>query len=388
MKKLLLVANVSKEHIRKFHIPFILRMKELGWRVDVACRLDEPVPECDNAYDLPCDRNPFRGGLSKSVKLLQQVIQQNRYDLICCNTITGSIVARLSARSFRPQGLKVIYIDHGLHFFKGAPAHRWIMGYPMEKALAPLTDVMVTINSVDYATARTYLGIKNVERIHGIGVDLQRFRECRLSSAEWLQKRRSLGLSGEDFIMTYVAEIIDNKNQQLLLQLLELILPAIPNAKLMLIGPEHDGGKIRAMVQKQGLSDRVLLTGWRDDIPHLLRISDVYTASSKSEGLPLNLIEAMACDLPVVACKNRGHSEIILHGENGFLVEQGDSAAMAARVFQLAKDPSLKQKIVHQAQLDITQYETTHVLDELTEIMNRYVKQDRLTYEKTPLSDP
>ena len=48
MKKLLLVANVSKEHIRKFHIPFILRMKELGWQVDVACRLDEPVPEGDH----------------------------------------------------------------------------------------------------------------------------------------------------------------------------------------------------------------------------------------------------------------------------------------------------------------------------------------------------
>lgn len=62
MKKLLLVANVSKEHIRKFHIPFILRMKELGWQVDVACKMDAPIPECDHCYNLPCDRNPFVGG--------------------------------------------------------------------------------------------------------------------------------------------------------------------------------------------------------------------------------------------------------------------------------------------------------------------------------------
>ena len=96
MKKLLLVANVSKEHIRKFHIPFILRMKELGWQVDVACRLDEPVPECDHAYDLPCDRNPLRGGLTESIRMLRQLVRENGYDVVHCNTVTGAIVARIA----------------------------------------------------------------------------------------------------------------------------------------------------------------------------------------------------------------------------------------------------------------------------------------------------
>ena len=63
LKKLIIVANASKEHIRKFCIPLIDQLHESGWTVDVACRMDVPVPECDTAYDLPCDRNPFRGGL-------------------------------------------------------------------------------------------------------------------------------------------------------------------------------------------------------------------------------------------------------------------------------------------------------------------------------------
>ena len=53
MHKVLIVANVSKEHIRKFHIPFISFMRKKGWVVDVACRLDVPVPEASNQFDLP-----------------------------------------------------------------------------------------------------------------------------------------------------------------------------------------------------------------------------------------------------------------------------------------------------------------------------------------------
>ena len=106
--RILLVANVSKEHIRKFYIPFINLIREKGWMIDVACRLDVPVPECDYAYDLPCDRNPFHGGIFRSIKRLKKIIQENNYDLLVCSTIVGSIVARLAAASFRKKGLKVI----------------------------------------------------------------------------------------------------------------------------------------------------------------------------------------------------------------------------------------------------------------------------------------
>ena len=67
MHKVLIVANVSKEHIRKFHIPFISFMRKKGWVVDVACRLDVPVPEASNQFDLPCNRNQFSGGVLKSI---------------------------------------------------------------------------------------------------------------------------------------------------------------------------------------------------------------------------------------------------------------------------------------------------------------------------------
>ena len=372
MPKLLLVANVSKEHIRKFHIPLIKLLQEKGWGVDVACRLDESVPEANHAYDLPCDRNPFQGGISKSVAILKAILKSNHYDLLLCNTVVGSLIARLAANSFRKKGLKIIYLNHGLHFFPGASAVRWAMGYPMEKLLASKTDVMITINETDCATARKYLKIPIVERCHGMGINLSRFRDAALIAEERAKKRGELGLAPDDFVLTYVAEIIANKNQSMLINTLETLRKSIPTAKLVLVGPEHDGGELRKFVARKGLQNEVLFLGWRSDVPMLLHLADVYVASSKSEGLGLNLIEAMACDIPVVATKNRGHLEIVKHERSGFLVDINDCEAMATYVLQLHGDAELRKKITAQAQLDIEPFGTEAAMKELVEMVTKY----------------
>lgn len=372
MKKLLIVANVAKEHIRKFHIPFIINMKEKGWQVDVACRLDEPVPEADHAYDLPCDRNPFQGGLSKSIKALKTLIKENNYDVIHCNTVTGNMIARIAAQPFRKNGLKVFYTCHGLHFFKGAPLSRWLLGYPVEKILSHFTDLMITINTSDYEMAKQKLkSCKAIEKIHGIGVDFSKYQE-KNQVFDPKAKRRELGIEESDLVLIYVAELNDNKNQSSLLNMFEIVKKSVPDAKLILAGPDHNDGKHKREAAEKHLSDSVLFLGWRSDIPELLKIADIYTASSKSEGLPLNLLEAMASELPVVAYKNRGHCEIIAHEKNGFLAEQNDAEQMAGYVLELYRSPELKKKITEVADENIKKYCIENVLEELGKIYEKY----------------
>lgn len=372
MKKLIIVANASKEHVRKFCIPLIDQLQENGWTVDVACRMDVPVSECDTAYDLPCDRNPFRGGVFKSVNVLKGILKQNDYDLLVCSTVVDSLIARLAAASFRKSGLKVIYLNHGLHFFPGASVARWVMGYPMEKLLADKADAMITINDIDCDTAKKYLKIPIVERCHGMGVNLSRFRGAALSKSNRAEHRKVLGIAPDDLVLAYVAEIISNKNQRMLMDAFDIIRKDVPNAKLMLIGPEHDGGALRKVIESKGLQDAVLLLGWRSDVPTLLHLADIYVASSKSEGLGLNLIEAMACNLPVVATNNRGHAESITHGQNGFLVDVNDSDAMASYVLQLHDNAELRKTITAQAQRDIVKFETDAAVKELVEMLVRH----------------
>jgi glycosyltransferase EpsD len=177
----------------------------------------------------------------------------------------------------------------------------------------------------------------------------------------------ALGLGAEDYVLIYVAEIIANKNQQMLLDAFEQVRKTVPNAKLVLVGPEHDDGALRKMVESKGLQQEVLLLGWRSDVPMLLHLADVYVASSKSEGLGLNLIEAMACDIPVIATKNRGHAEIIQHEKNGFLVEQNEYEGMADYVLKLYEDTNVRMVITGQAGQDILKYDTTAAIREIVE---------------------
>ena len=375
-RKLLIVANVAREHIRKFHIPIIRHFQSQGWQVDVACRMDVPVPEADCTYDLPCDRNPFKGGLIKSTKMLQDILEKETYDAVICNTLVGSITARLAMHGLRKKagkGIKtpkLFYIVHGLHYFQGASLSRWAMGYPMEKVLAPMTDVLITINEADYEMAKKTLKPGAIERIPGIGCDLGRFQNVEITADERAELRKSLEIGEADFVMTYVAEINDNKNQGMLVDMMETVRKTIPNAKLLLIGPEHDDGKLSSAA----VSESIIFAGWRDDVPKLLQCADVYVASSKSEGLPMNLIEAMACNLPVVAAKNRGHNEIINHGQNGFLVEPEDAKAMANYVLELAENADLRAALISQAQKDIQQYAAENVHCKIEEIVKRYLR--------------
>ena len=373
LKKLIIVANASKEHVRKFCIPFIDQLHKNGWTVDVACRMDVSIPECDTAYDHPCNRNPFRGGLGKSVKRLREILKKNEYDILVCSTVVGSMVARLAAIPFRKKGLKVIYMCHGIHFFPGASLSRWLLGYPVEKFLESKTDAIIVTNDLDMEVAGKYLGrIPVIEKSHSMGVDLSRFRRAALTDTERKEKRSELGISGDDFVLTYVAEIIGNKNQAMLVDAFEIVRRSVPNAKLVLIGPEHDNGKLHRLVEHRGLQHDILFLGWRSDVPMLLHLADVYAASSKSEGLGLNIVEAMACDIPVVATNNRGHLEVVVHGENGFLVDINDSKSMADYVLELYGDAELREKLTRQAQLDIEPFGTESAMKELVEMVVRH----------------
>ena len=371
MHKVLVVANVSKEHIRKFHIPFILFMKKKGWIVDVACRLDAPVPEASNQFNLPCNRNPLLGGLVRSIIQLKKIIDNNQYDVIHCNTITGSIIARWASIKARKKGTKVFYTNHGLHYFKGASFSRWIIGYPMEKILAPLTDCFITINDADYRMVRKTLKVAgNVEKIHGIGVDLQRFRNISKNYSP-LEQRAAINIDAKAFVLMYVAELTENKNQEVLFESVSRLKDKYPNIMLVLVGPDHQNGTLQQLACDKGISNKVKFLGWRNDIPELLSMADIYVASSKSEGLGLNLIEAMACGLPVVAYDNRGHREIIDNGKNGYLVEQGSIELFTDRIVELYENIKTRERIVQYAQETINKYETENVLQELWAIYQR-----------------
>lgn len=365
--KILLVANVAKEHVLKFHIPTISMLKNYGWQVDVACKMDAPIPCCDHTFNLSVERNPFHFKTVKAIAELRRIIRENGYDIVYCHTVTGSLVARLAAKPFRKDGVKVIYLAHGFYFYHGASLKKWIIGYPMERILSEFTDVLITINKEDYAFATRHFHKPQIQRIDGIGVDLNKYK-IDFSDEQKKRYREELGCTMSDYVGIYVAELTKLKNQSSLIKAVKLIQKSIPEFKLLLVGPDHLNGLLAEEADDLPIGS-VIFTGWRSDVCQLLRSADIALASSTSEGLGLNIIEAMACGLPVVAYDNRGHREIISDRINGRLIPLNDCSELAKAVAELRISPEKVKRFTQNASESITRFDTDNVLRELYEIL-------------------
>jgi glycosyltransferase involved in cell wall biosynthesis len=122
---------------------------------------------------------------------------------------------------------------------------------------------------------------------------------------------------------------------------------ALPSGSFeaLLVGDGPDRPAVEAEIQRLGLQTCVELAGERGDVPALLADSDLFVLSSRSEGLPVSVLEAMAAELPVVASGVGGLAELVVDGETGILVPPGDFSALAAALGGLVEDRELRRSL-------------------------------------------
>ncbi|GHU52373.1 putative glycosyltransferase EpsD [Bacilli bacterium] len=343
--------------------------KGQGWQVDYAAAGAEEIPDCDNRYTIDMSRNPLSLKSIHAIKQLKIILDQGGYNIVHCHTPIASVVTRLAAKSVRKKGLKVIYTAHGFHFYKGAPLLSWLIYYPIEKYLAKSTDCIITINDEDFNRAKNkFLNCRNIEKIDGVGVDLAKFTP--FTDNEKVKTRKELGYSTADFIITNVAEINKNKNQVLLVTTLPQLIKSIPSIKVLFAGTENYS-KVRAIVKRLHLESYVDFLGYRNDIDRLVGISDIAFSASLREGLPVNIIEAMASGIPIVCSKNRGHNSLIDDKKSGLLFEANNTQEMIHCIVSLYENSDFAQKLAQESLRHSKRYSLNFAV---TKMANIYVK--------------
>lgn len=364
MKKVLFTATVDS-HILQFHLPYLKLFKEKGYEVHVATNGDAEIPYCDVKHKVCFEKSPLKINNLRAIKQLKKIINEEKFDIIHCHTPMGSVVTRLAARSARKNGTRVIYTAHGFHFFKGAPAHYWMMFYPIEKYLSKFTDTLILINKEDYELAkRKFKKCKDIQYVPGVGIDEKKF-DFEMSEDERTELRASLGLKKDDFVMIFPAELNKNKNQIMLINAMEELVKKHDNIHLLLPGTDLYDGYYQTITKDKNLDKNVHFLGYRKDIPRLLKISDLAVSSSKREGLPVNILEAMCAGLPVVATDCRGQRDLIADGENGYLIQQNDSRQFVECVEKIYDGSKFIVEIDKQC---VNKYLLNSVVDDLSRI--------------------
>ncbi len=342
-RKVLFSATVDV-HILSFHIPYLKMLQGMNYETHVATNGQAEIPHCDVRHTVPFARSPIKLSNLRAIKQLRQIIEAEKFDLIHTHTPMGAVVTRLAAmRARKMYGTKVIYTAHGFHFYKGAPWHYWMIFYPVEKLLARVTDMLITINQEDYQLAKKRFRT-DVQYVPGVGIDPAKF-DKRMTKADKTKIRKSLGLKDTDFVMLYPAELNKNKNQTMLIIVMEKLVGKYPNIHLLLPGKDSLEGYHRDLVDHKGLSKNIHLLGYRADIPLLFKAANLSVSASYREGLPVHIIEAMMAGLPVVSTQCRGAKELIADGENGYLVHINDTDSMAGKIVAIMDGSDVTDKL-------------------------------------------
>lgn len=164
--------------------------------------------------------------------------------------------------------------------------------------------MLITITKEDYRRAQVFKA-GAVKYIPGIGVDLDRFKKESPERAATL--RNELGIPTNATVFLSVGEVNTNKNHRTVIQ----ALPSFPDAWYVLCGRGPLIDEHRKLAESLGVSDRVIMTGYRTDVVDFYSMADIFVFPSFREGLPVALMEAMAIELICVASRNRGTDDLL-----------------------------------------------------------------------------
>lgn len=189
---------------------------------------------------------------------------------------------------------------------------------------------------------------------------------ARFDAAEPAGLRRELGLPRDAAIVGNVGFLVGHKDHANLLRAAAIVCPRHPEAHFVIVGEGDMRPGIEALREELGLAGRVVLTGFRSDIPSVLADFDVFALSSCMEGIAGVLFEAMASRVPVVTTDAGGIAEYLVDRVNGRLVPTRDPEALAEAILYMLEEPQDRARLAEAGRQTVEERFSTDALTEQT----------------------
>ncbi|MBD5489470.1 MAG: glycosyltransferase family 4 protein [Lachnospiraceae bacterium] len=350
MKKVLIVTAISG-FLPQFEKNNVKLLHEAGCEIHYASNFKNPIYTFNEEdlkaqgirlHQIDIAKSPFKFGTNlRAVRQLLRIIRENDIEIVHCHNPMGGVAGRVAAGLSKRKPY-AIYTAHGFHFYQGAPKKNWLLFYPVEWLLARMTDILVTINREDYERAKR-LPLKEggaVFQIHSVGVDKERFLPRKEINEA---KRRELHVPADAFHIVTAAELNKNKNQKVIIEAIN----TLPREDIYysICGKGQEETFLRKLVKEKGLENRIRFLGFRTDMQEILQTADCFAFPSYREGLGVAAVEALLCNVVLVASDNRGTREYAVKGKNAFVCKADSIPEFAQAIGTLYKDKELRAKM-------------------------------------------
>lgn len=345
MKKILFVAS-TLSHIENFHIPYLEQFNKQGYVVHVLGKPNNKseILYADKIIPIPFEKSMFSLKNFTIAFKISRLIKDENYDIVSIHTSLAAFFTRLSIMLCSKKPKLVINTVHGYLFDDKSSLLKKIIMLLAEKLTKCVTNIIIVMNSIDYNIATKHKLYKDsIYLINGMGIDLSRFPSTSFENKILLRKKYNFSKS--DFLLVYVAEFSKRKNQKFLLDSInKLLKEGFGDIKLVLLGDGKLLDELKIYAENLGISNNVVFVGYTKDTCTYYQISDVCVSSSRSEGLPFNIMEAMSVGLPIIASNVKGHSDLVIQNENGFLFEYDNTDEFNNYIKSIYKDKALQYR--------------------------------------------
>jgi glycosyltransferase involved in cell wall biosynthesis len=180
--------------------------------------------------------------------------------------------------------------------------------------------------------------------------------------------RAEYGIPSATFVAIAVGRLTPRKGFDLLLKGFAIAARAYPQTRLVLVGDGPQRGRLNDLAQALGVQDQVIFAGTRPQPLPLIADADVLVAPSRQEGLPNTILEAWQVGVPVIATDVAGASEVITHGQNGYLVPPEDADALGRCLLEVIGNPGARKRVALAGASSLAQ---RHTLSRMTDDLER-----------------
>jgi len=278
---------------------------------------------------------------------LWRLMIQEKPAIVHTHTSKSGILGRWAAKM---AGVPIIvHTPHGHVFYGhfGPLASKFFL--VIERLTGSITDRMIALTEGE---RNDYIAF-SVSRPHKIvtihsGVETDRYMKAEVRVDD---KKRSLGLNPKSLVVGTVGWLLPVKGPVHLLRAMARVWQSHPEIRLVFVGKGDLEEELRAEAIRMGVSERAKFLGWREDIPEIMQILDIFVLPSLNEGMGRVLVEAMAAGKPIVASSVGGIPDLVKHGQNGFLVEPGDVNDLSLAIGRLLTDKKLRDEMGRRAKI-------------------------------------
>ncbi len=299
---------------------------------------------------------------------LMQFMRRHHITIVHTHSSKAGMLGRWAARLAGVP--KIIHTIHGWPFHEQQPL--WLrQGYIwLERLSAKVTHRLIAVSQATKSKGLRYkIGRPLQYQVIWPGSDLKTFGPGIVD--DHMALREQLHISGYPPVVGMIANMKPQKAPVDFVRMAALVHEQLPEVRFLLVGDGPLRPKVEAAIARLSLEQVVLLTGWRQDVPELMRGLNLVVLTSLWEGLPCVFGQAMKTGLPIVATDVEGARDAITDGETGFLVPIQNPRAMAEKVVLILKDQSLRIRLGRAGMKQAQRFGLEAMLEKVMEIYAR-----------------